>query len=219
MKAMNVIRTNEEVMTVPIEGLRIKGTLYMPDTPKSLILFAHGSGSCRFSPRNNFVAQQLKKNKMASFLFDLLTKEEDEVYANRFDIDLLSKRLIEVTLSLHNKPYLKELPMGYFGASTGSASALVAATQLPKVISAIVSRGGRPDLIASRELAMVKAPTLFIVGELDHAVLRLHRLALQNMQAIKKLEVVAGASHLFEESGALETVADLSLKWFLKYLE
>lgn len=190
----------------------------MPEEPKSLVIFSHGSGSSRFSPRNNFVAQHLKKNNIASFLFDLLTREEDEVYANRFDIDLLSKRLIEVTRWLHDEPSFAHLRIGYFGASTGSASALVAATQLPGIIKAVVSRGGRPDLIASKELAMVKAPTLFIVGELDKEVLRLHRLIIQSIPNIKKLEVVPGASHLFEEQGALESVTTLSLNWFLKYL-
>lgn len=190
--------------------------LSQPAEPSGLVIFAHGSGSSRLSPRNNFVADVLNRQHLATLLVDLLTPLEDEVYENRFDILLLSKRLVQVTeWALMQKP-LQRLPVGYFGASTGAASALQAAAVLNENISAVVSRGGRPDLM--KALPQVKAPTLLIVGSLDTQVMTLNQRAYEQLQCIKKLEIVAGASHLFEEPGTLHVVADLAASWFKQYL-
>lgn len=189
----------------------------MPENTTSLVIFSHGSGSSRFSPRNNFVAQQLQRRGLSTFLFDLLTEEEDQVYSMRFNINLLSQRLTEVTQYLMKLPQLKNLVMGYFGASTGAASALISASFLQNKIKAVVSRGGRPDL-AMDHLVHVKAPTLLIVGEHDFDVILLNREALEKLNVTKDLRIIHGATHLFEESGALEQVAELSATWFIKYL-
>jgi putative phosphoribosyl transferase len=206
-----------EILNLSLDGMTIEGELTIPKNVIGLIIFSHGSGSSRFSPRNNFVAQHLQLRGLATFLFDLLTKEEDETYANRFNIDLLSKRLVQVTRLLTKISSVQNLPLGYFGASTGAASALVAAAILQTQIKAIVSRGGRPDL-AQNDLHLVRAPTLLIVGELDQQVIMLNQEALKKIQAIKSLEIVKSATHLFEEPGTLEQVALLSGSWFIKYL-
>lgn len=180
------------------------------------MLFAHGSGSSRFSPRNTYVAQVLNSAKIATFLFDLLTVEEDQVYENRFDINLLTLRLIAATFWVKKQTQTKDLKIGYFGASTGAASALIAAARAKSNIAAVVSRGGRPDL-AMDVLAKVVSPTLLIVGDSDFGVIELNQQAYDALRAIKKLEIVKGATHLFEEPGALEEVAKLATNWFLVY--
>lgn len=198
-------------------GATLEGNLVIPQQAKGLVIFSHGSGSSRHSPRNNYVAQQLQQRGLATFLFDLLTEKEDAIYSQRFNVDLLSDRLEHATLTLLKLPQIKNLPIGYFGASTGAASALAAAAVLQNKIQAIVSRGGRPDLAADR-LYLVVAPTLFIVGERDPDVLELNRNACEKCIGVRSLKVVKGATHLFEEPGALEEVAVLTGDWFVKYL-
>jgi pimeloyl-ACP methyl ester carboxylesterase len=205
------------ILKLKIGDVTIEGELVVPAHAHGLVIFSHGSGSSRFSPRNNFVAQYLQRIPVATFLCDLLTKEEDQVYANRFNIELLSHRLVEVTGQLAKLPETRNLSIGYFGASTGAASALVAAATLHEQINAVVSRGGRPDL-ALNSLHLVKAPTLLIVGELDREVLKLNNEAMAKLTSTRKLEVVKNATHLFEEAGALEQVAFLSGQWFGRYL-
>jgi dienelactone hydrolase len=189
----------------------------MPTSAKGLVLFAHGSGSGRFSPRNQYVAKLLNKAGIATLLIDLLTKEEEAVDMRtsefRFDIDLLSERLIAATEWIKKNPSTKDLALGYFGASTGAAAALRAAAEFPEDVKAVVSRGGRPDL-SMECLSKVKASTLLLVGGRDTAVLELNKQAMKNLLSEKKLEVVPGASHLFEEPGKLEEVARLSIDWF-----
>ncbi len=185
------------------------------------MLFAHGSGSSRHSPRNRFVAGVLGQAGLATLLLDLLTAEEEAIDAqtgqHRFDIGLLASRLVSTTDWLIHSPETHRLTIGYFGASTGAGAALVAAAERPDVVGAVVSRGGRPDL-AGAALAGVRAPTLLIVGGRDRQVLALNRDALARLSDGKQLEVVPGATHLFEEPGALEAVAQLARDWFLRYL-
>jgi dienelactone hydrolase len=211
----------ENVVRIPVDEAIIEGNLAVPAGAKGVVLFAHGSGSGRFSPRNQYVAKALNNAGIATFLIDLLTKEEEEedVYTAqfRFDIDLLAHRLVGATEWLKTNPATKHLVLGYFGASTGAAAALIAAAKLPKEIKAVVSRGGRPDL-AIDDIPKVKAPTLFIVGGNDSVVIDLNKKAMKSFSAEKKLEIVPGASHLFEEPGKLEEVAKLAIKWFSKYL-
>jgi len=183
---------------------------------KSIVLFAHGSGSSRFSPRNNFVASVLRGAGLGTLLLDLLTEKEDSVYENRFDIDLIADRLVEATKWITVYPKTKGMKIGYFGASTGAAAALQASTKMMNV-SAIVSRGGRPDL-AKDYLSKVKAPTLLIVGEYDYPVIELNEYAYEQIKSEKKVIIVPRATHLFEEAGALEKVAELAKEWFVKYL-
>ena len=194
----------------------------MPSATRGVVLFAHGSGSSRFSPRNQYVAKALNKAGLATLLIDLLTKEEEDIDTStaefRFDIDLLSQRLIGATKWLRENPTTRNLAFGYFGASTGAAAALIAAAKIPEEIKAVVSRGGRPDL-AVDYLQKVKAPTLLIVGGNDPTVLDLNKKALVRLSVLKKLEIVSGASHLFEEPGKLEEVAKLSADWFLAHLK
>lgn len=199
-----------------IDRVTLEGELVIPEKPNGLVIFSHGSGSSRFSPRNNFVAQFLQKQRFGTFLFDLLTRQEDRVYHNRFNISLLSQRLADVTRHLIILPEVKELPLGYFGASTGAASAIDAASALATRVGAIVCRGGRPDL--AENLESVKAPTLLIVGELDYPVIELNQKALTRVHVEKELKIVKGATHLFEEPGTLEEVAQLSADWFAKHL-
>lgn len=197
--------------------LILEGILDLPKNPKGLVLFAHGSGSGRDSPRNQYVAKVLQDGQIGTLLFDLLTEEEDSIYENRFNIELLTDRLIAATDWIKANPKTKNLSLGYFGASTGAAAALNAATQLPDRIHAVVSRGGRPDL-AQDSLLKVQAPTLLIVGENDPQVLLLNQDAYQKLKGPKKLEIIPGATHLFEEAGTLEKVARLATQWFKKYL-
>lgn len=207
----------ENIVHIPINNLTLEGNLIIPHKPIGVVLFSHGSGSGRFSPRNQFVASVLNQAKIATLLLDLLTQEEDQIYENRFDIDLLTQRLLSAIDWLKKEKTIAGLKIGLFGASTGAASALRAAATLGKEISAVVSRGGRPDL-AQAVLDKVVSPTLLIVGGQDFGVIELNQDAYEKIAAEKRLEIVPGASHLFEEPGALEEVARLAKDWFLKYL-
>lgn len=197
-------------------NLHLEGELIIPLKATGIVVFSHGSGSSRHSPRNKKVAHLLQANQIGTLLFDLLTPQEDSVYATRFNIDLLTRRLVLTTQWLANFEPARNCRFGYFGASTGAASALNAAALLPE-IKAVISRGGRPDL-AMEVLHRVHAPTLLIVGGFDHDVLRLNEQAFEALRCEKKLTVVEGASHLFSEKGALEMVADLAIAWCRKYL-
>lgn len=211
----------EHTVHIPTGRIKLEGELIVPKDAKGIVLFAHGSGSSRFSPRNQFVAKFLREHQLATLLIDLLTAEEDKVdqitRELRFNIDLLADRLIGITDWLLQDARTKELHIGYFGSSTGAAAALIAAAKKGTSISAVVSRGGRPDL-ASHYLSQVQAPTLLIVGGADTVVIGLNQEAYDMLSCEKKLEIVARATHLFEEPGALEKVSDLASKWFLKYL-
>lgn len=213
--------SENQAVEVPVNGGAINGDLVVPESAQGVVLFAHGSGSGRFSPRNQQVAEVLQQAGLATLLVDLLTEEEeavDETTAEfRFDIGFLARRLIAVTDWLSEQAGTRELRIGYFGASTGAAAALRAAPDRADAIAAIVSRGGRPDL-AGPKLDGVSAPTLLIVGERDVAVLKLNQDALEHISAEKHLEIVPGATHLFEEPGALDTVAELARDWFLEHL-
>ncbi len=194
----------------------LSGILTVPKAAKGLVLFAHGSGSSRFSPRNTFVARELQQSNLATLLIDLLSEAEDALYAQRFNIDLLTDRLTAVVKWVAETLGISDLPLGIFGASTGAASALRCAAKL-KQVKAVVARGGRPDLAADF-LDKVSAPVLLIVGGHDEQVLELNRIACKKLKTTKKLVVIPGASHLFEEAGALEQVAEQAAKWFTKYL-
>ena len=210
------LRFHKEV-SIPVGKLTVQGELIIPLKAKAIVIFSHGSGSSRFSKRNQMVAKYLNEKNLGTLLFDLLTEEEDKHYPNRFNIDLLTKRLVGATEWLEELPAAKDCRIGYFGASTGAASALKAAAILPH-ISAVVSRGGRPDL-AMDELKNVEAPTLLIVGSLDYDVLQLNKEAYIQLGCEKKFEVIQGASHLFEEQGMMEKVCELAAAWFEKYLQ
>jgi pimeloyl-ACP methyl ester carboxylesterase len=203
-------------ISIPVGKMTLQGELFIPSNTNAIIVFSHGSGSSRFSSRNQMVAKYLQQKKMGTLLLDLLTEEEDEQYNNRFDIDLLTKRLAGATEWLEGLPAAMNCRIGYFGASTGAASALRAAAILPQV-HAVVSRGGRPDL-AIEVLPKVQAPTLLIVGSLDLDVIKLNRKAFLELNSKKELVVVEGATHLFEEKGKMEIVCELAGNWFEKYL-
>lgn len=209
--------TRTEEVIVPPESIRLAGILAVPQDCTGLVAFAHGSGSGRHSPRNRFVAEVLNRAGFATMLVDLLTPGEEGDRSRVFDIELLAHRLVEVTRWLRTRPELTGLPTGYFGASTGAGAALWAATEPGTEIAAIVSRGGRPDLTGPR-LALVRAPTLLIVGGNDHWVLEANRAARLRMPCPSEVDVVPGATHLFEEPGALEQVADLARDWFHRHL-
>lgn len=209
---------NTTHLDIPIDGIYLKGDLRIPKYPKGLIVFSHGSGSSRLSPRNRFVAEELNREEFATLLFDLLTPREDSDYEQRFNIKLLTQRLIAVTKWLRSQPSYRKWNIGFFGASTGAASALRAAATLgPDVVKAVVSRGGRPDL-AGDALELVKSPTLLIVGGYDTEVIELNEAACDRLNGVKELKIVPEASHLFEEPGKLEAVTELASAWFLKYL-
>lgn len=214
---MNKYETKNQAIKIPINSIFLEGILRIPKEASGIVIFAHGSGSSRLSPRNSFVAEYLQENGFATLLFDLLTEEEDRSYENRFDIDLLMERLEIVTDWVSKEPVTRKLKIGYFGASTGSAAAIKVTVRLENKISAIVSRGGRPDLAAG-ETADLGAPTLFIVGGNDRIVLELNLMIFDRIKTDKKLEIIPGATHLFEEEGALEEVARLATEWFKKYL-
>ncbi len=203
------------------DNITLEGNLEVPDNPQGVVLFAHGSGSSRHSPRNQFVGRVLQDAGFATLLIDLLTpQEEDEDRFTghlRFDIDLLSQRVVGATNWLGVNPVTQNLKIGYFGASTGAAAALVAAAEHPLAVGAVVSRGGRPDL-ARTYLTKVLTPTLLIVGLKDTQVLELNRMVLSLLRGEKQIEIVPGATHLFEEPGALEKVAQLASDWFKRYL-
>lgn len=207
----------EKPIKIPLESAVHAGSLGVPAAAKGIVVFAHGSGSSRLSPRNAFVAHTLQRGGIATLLFDLLTEEEDRIYRNRFNIDLLTQRLISATHWLTQQPHVASLAAGYFGASTGAAAALKAAATLGSRIRAVVSRGGRPDL-AAPDLPRVQAPTLLIVGGYDDVVIELNKDAYAELTTTKELEVIPGATHLFEEPGALEQVARLATRWFDKFL-
>lgn len=209
--------TLENDVDVLAGRLILSGHLSIPQSPKGVVIFAHGSGSSRHSPRNVAVAQKLNEVGLATLLFDLLTKQEELNRDNVFDIQLLAERLLEATLWLRQQNRLTDLPIGYFGASTGAAAALWAAADPDSRVMAVVSRGGRADMAAPR-LADVHAPTLLIVGGLDDVVIELNQQAQAQLTCENQLVVIPGATHLFEEPGALERVADLAGNWFLKYL-
>lgn len=205
-------------IVIPLMDAQLNGRLRIADDQKGLVIFSHGSGSSRLSSRNNYVAEFLQNDGFSSLLFDLLTEQEDRIYENRFDIDLLTERLINVTRWIQQHKELEGMPAGYFGASTGAASALCAAASLENEIKAIVSRGGRPDL-SMPVLHKIKAPTLLIVGANDDIVIELNNKAYNSLAGIKKMEIIKGATHLFSEPGKLEEVAELSSNWFDKYLK
>ena len=206
-----------EEINIPLPSVVLKGELVLPEKALGVVVFSHGSGSSRFSPRNKMVGELIQQEGIGTLLFDLLTEQEDRVYENRFNIDLLVSRLIDATEWLMEYKTTKNLPVGYFGASTGAASALRAAAYFGKSIKAVVSRGGRPDL-ALNALPMVTAPTLLIVGQLDAPVIKMNKLAFDQLQSIKEMKIIPGATHLFEEPGKLTEVADLAITWYKKYL-
>ncbi len=195
-------------------GSVIEGLLEIPHNPAGVVLFAHGSGSSRHSPRNNYVAGVLRHSGTGTLLMDLLTPTEEEDTAARFDIGLLTARLVDAVRWLRGRPSAGTLPLGLFGASTGAAAALEAAAALGTEVRAVVSRGGRPDLASPLSLARVSAPTLLLVGSLDTEVVDLNRQAFAHLQCEKKMVLVPGATHLFEEPGTLEQVATLAAEWF-----
>lgn len=201
---------------IRVGKINLKGELTIPLKAKAIVIFSHGSGSSRFSKRNQMVAHYLQSKNFGTLLFDLLTEQEDINYQFRFDIELLSKRLAGATEWLERLPAAKNCRIGFFGASTGAASALKAAAKL-KHIEAVVSRGGRPDL-AMDDLHKVEAPTLLIAGRLDYDVLQLNKEAYTHLTCEKKLEVIDGATHLFEEAGKMEIVCELAAEWFKNYL-
>jgi pimeloyl-ACP methyl ester carboxylesterase len=215
----------ERAVRIDTGGVALEGDLLAPEGALALVVFAHGSGSSRFSPRNRHVARLLNKRRLATLLVDLLTPEEEERDTSpgpmqgrlRFDINLLADRLVGATDWAAGDPATRSLPLGYFGASTGAAAALVAAALRADRVGAVVSRGGRPDL-ADVALRDVRAPTLFIVGASDPQVLELNRMALKMMSCVRELAIVPRASHLFEEPGALDEVARLARDWFLRHL-
>lgn len=217
---MAAVMSGRDVM-VAGDAVTLRGLLGVPKGARGIVLFAHGSGSGRLSARNNFVARSLQDAGLATLLIDLLSEEEERVDAGtgqlRFDIAFLAKRLETATTWLSESAETGALDVGYFGASTGAAAALVAAAEIPDHVAAVVSRGGRPDL-AGEHLADVKAPTLLIVGSRDIPVIPLNEDAFAQLRCAKKLEIVPGASHLFEEAGTLEVVSRLASSWFLKYL-
>lgn len=211
-------RDPDEVQ-IHTETATLPGSLRAPPSPRGAVVFAHGSGSGRFSPRNRAVAAHLQSAGLATLLLDLLTPEEDRRYESRFDLELLTGRLVEATRWASRQPAIAGASIGLFGASTGAAAALLASVELGPLVDAIVSRGGRPDLAAAA-LARVRAPTLLIVGGADTEVLALNRAAKARLPAdtVATLEVIPGATHLFEEPGAMDQVAELAAAWFRMYL-
>ena len=208
---------SEHLVEIPADAVVLQGALVIPARASGIVLFAHGSGSSRHSPRNNFVAGVLRSAGLGTLLMDLLTRGEDVAPEARFDIDLLTRRLEAATRWVAELEQTKSLALGYFGASTGAAAALRAAASLGARIGAVVSRGGRPDLAWSA-LRRVEAPTLLIVGGLDDVVIELNQRAYEELRAEKQLITLPGATHLFEEPGALEDVARLASEWFRRYL-
>jgi len=207
---------------IPCGAATLEGTLVVPPEASGIVVFAHGSGSSRHSPRNQFVARVIRESGNGALLFDLLTPEE-EIEDNltrrlRFDIELLARRLVEVTRWLVAQSAARDLGFGYFGSSTGGGAALAAAAEIGRRIDAVVSRGGRPDL-AGEALARVQSPTLLIVGGRDDVVIRLNEEALAKLHCEKQLKILPGATHLFEEAGALEAVADLAADWFRRHFQ
>ena len=212
----------EHSITIPSGDVYLDGLLYIPKDACGLVLFVHGSGSSRFSVRNQHVANVLNEARLATLLFDLLTPNEELIDSHsgefRFDIGFLASRCVTTTEWCQAETSINHLAMGYFGASTGGGAALVAATKESNIVHAIVSRGGRPDL-AGDALSYVQAPTLLIVGGLDETVIEMNKTALLQLNCIKKMEIVPGATHLFEEPGTLDEAAHLAKEWFVNYLK
>lgn len=198
---------------IPAGKVSLPGTATIPEGASGIVAFAHGSGSSRHSPRNQYVAGVLHEHRIATLLFDLLTPQEDQTYATRFDIDLLTERLLAAIDWLEDNKETQGMKIGCFGASTGAAAALQAAAKRPRIAS-VVSRGGRPDLAGPQALTLVRAPTLLIVGGRDDGVIDLNRQAYDLLRCKKKLEIVPGATHLFEEPGTLELAAEHAARWF-----
>jgi dienelactone hydrolase len=209
---------NYKDVNIPLEDITLKGRLRIAEQQRGLVVFSHGSGSSRMSIRNNYVADLLLKEGFSSLLFDLLTEAEDRIYENRFNIDLLAERLVTATQWISKQKDMANVPIGFFGASTGAASALKASSFLGTSIKAIVSRGGRPDL-AAPILDEIISPTLLIVGGNDGVVIDLNRKAYAKLSGIKDIEIIEGATHLFSEPGKLEAVAKSTSNWFTKYLK
>ena len=212
---------SQSLVRIKVGEVTLNGDLTLPQHAHGIVLFAHGSGSSRLSPRNRYVAGELNNVGLGTLLMDLLTTEEEELDVQgqfRFDINLLAHRLVGATMWLKKNSETQNLLIGYFGASTGAAAALVAAAKLADQVHVVVSRGGRPDL-AMKYLPQVKAPTLLIVGGADNVVVGMNEEAFANLFVEKKLEIVPGATHLFEEPGTLETVARFAAKWFKRYLQ
>ena len=221
---MSTLATSREVsarLAISLDGVVLHGDLTLPDRASGLVLFAHGSGSSRLSPRNRAVAAELRRDGLGTLLMDLLTSDEarrdERTGEYRFDVFLLAERLGRVTEWVSGEPLTERLAVGYFGASTGAAAALLSAARLPGLVRAVVSRGGRPDL-AGASLGLVRAPTLLIVGGADTAVIELNRASLARLTCPRRLDVIPGATHLFPEPGALEQVARLARRWFLEHL-
>ena len=205
-------------VNIPLADISLNAFLYLPQRPVAIVIFSHGTGSSRLSSRNNYVAEILYRNNMAAILADLLLPKEAAAIQNRFNISLLTERLKGITKWAVQYPNLKNLPISYFGASTGAASAINAAADLGDQIKAVVSRGGRPDLATENALQSIKCPTLLIIGSLDREVIKLNRKAFQKMKCTKHIEIVHGASHLLQEPGKLYDVSQLAEDWFEKYL-
>lgn len=212
------LSTHEYPVTIPCGAVHIEGMLELPPAPAGIVLFAHGSGSSRFSSRNNYVAGVLRDASLGTLLIDLLTPQENQIYQTRFDIALLTQRLQAATGWLERHEETALLPLGLFGASTGAAAALQLAALPETRVQAVVSRGGRPDMAGLQALAQVRAPTLLIVGGLDDVVIDLNQHACDVMECEKDLVIVPGATHLFEEPGTLEQVAELAADWFQRHL-
>ena len=209
----------EELVQIPVDDVHMEGMLELPANAQGIVLFAHGSGSSRHSPRNNYVARVLRDKGVGTLLLDLLTLTEDLDYLTRFDISLLTHRLLVATCWVKLHPSTRQLPIAYFGASTGAAAALQAAAALGADIHAVVSRGGRPDLAGSHDLTKIKSPTLLLVGGQDEEVIELNRDAYMRLPCTKELVIIPGATHLFEEAHALEEVARQAATWFSQYLK
>ena len=203
---------------IPADAVILEGMLEVPQDAQGIVLFAHGSGSSRHSPRNNYVAGMLRESGLGTLLIDLLTREEDSDYANRFNIPLLTQRLLAAVHWLGEAPQTQTLNIGLFGASTGAAAALMVAAQAPGKIGAVVSRGGRPDLAGADELSRVKTPSLLLVGGFDDVVIELNQQAYAHLDCQKELVIIPSATHLFEEPGTLEEVARQAAQWFSHFL-
>ena len=214
---MSVVRAMPEV-SIPSSEVLLEGILELPSQPSGVVVFSHGSGSGRQSPRNRYVAQELQRAGLATLLLDLLTPMEDRDYETRFDIDLLTLRLGDAVRFVRQHAATASQPVGLFGASTGAAAALRVAAAMPDEVKAVVSRGGRPDLTGNHALSLVMAPTLLIVGGSDHRVIELNQEAYDQLRCVKRIEIVAGATHLFEEPGKLDEVARLAVEWFSQKL-
>ncbi|MBC7453693.1 MAG: dienelactone hydrolase family protein [Massilia sp.] len=209
---------HRQLVSIAVDGVVVEGTLALPVSPSGMVLFAHGSGSSRHSPRNNAVAAELRKAGLGTLLMDLLSESEDPDTGRRFDIAMLARRLGAATDWLADYPATRSVPIGLFGASTGAAAALALAAQRPEAVAAVVSRGGRPELAGREILAAVRAPTLLIVGSLDTEVVHLNTVAHAHMTCEKRIDIVEGATHLFEEPGRLDVAAQLAAQWCTGWL-